>query len=72
LGAGKRRLHAIPGLPPRADEPLAGCAFAGRCHIASDACRQAPIPLDRLEQQRAVRCIHRGEHGLSGTEGAAA
>lgn len=72
LGAGKRRLHAIPGLPPRADEPLAGCAFAGRCHIASDACRRAPIPLDRLEQQRAVRCIHRGEHGLSGTEGVAA
>ena len=57
LGEGKRRLHAIPGLPPRADQPPTGCAFASRCHRVSDACLTQPIALERLEHRRALRCI---------------
>ena len=57
LGEGKRRLHAIPGLPPRADQPLTGCAFASRCHRVRDACLTQPIALERLEHRRALRCI---------------
>ena len=62
LGEGKRRLNAIPGLPPRADEPLAGCAFADRCHQASEACLEQPIALEPVGESRTVRCIHRGEN----------
>ena len=61
LGTGKRRLHAIPGLPPRADEPLTGCAFASRCHLASEACTAGPIALEDAGNDRTVRCIHQGE-----------
>ena len=56
LGEGKRRLEAIPGLPPVVDKLPAGCAFADRCHKARDACRQGDIPLER-NGARAVRCL---------------
>lgn len=72
LGTGKRRLHAIPGLPPRADEPLSGCAFASRCHRASDACSAGPIALEDAGNNRAVRCIHQGEDDASAQGEAAA
>ena len=57
LGAGKRRLEAIPGLPPAVDRLPEGCAFADRCHKAQADCRAGEIPLDR-EGPRAVRCLH--------------
>ena len=72
LGEGKRRLHAIPGLPPRADEPLVGCAFASRCHRVSDACRQQSIALSPAGQERAVRCISPGEDAAINASEAAA
>ncbi|MEL6645441.1 MAG: dipeptide/oligopeptide/nickel ABC transporter permease/ATP-binding protein [Pseudomonadota bacterium] len=56
LGEGKRRLEAIPGLPPVVDKLPAGCAFADRCDKAQDACRQGDIPLER-NGARAVRCL---------------
>ncbi len=56
LGEGKRRLEAIPGLPPVVDNLPAGCAFADRCHKSKDACRQSNIPLER-HGTRAVRCL---------------
>jgi peptide/nickel transport system permease protein len=67
LGAGKRRLNAIPGLPPRADEQLVGCAFASRCHRVSQACRQHPIALGQPEPERAVRCLHPGDEATAPT-----
>lgn len=45
LGGGKRRLEAIPGLPPVVDRLPAGCAFADRCDRVSDACRIGNIDL---------------------------
>ncbi|GGF76465.1 peptide/nickel transport system permease protein [Mameliella alba] len=57
LGEGKRRLEAIPGLPPVVDKLPAGCAFADRCDRVQADCRQGEIDLER-EGARAVRCIH--------------
>ena len=56
LGGGKRRLNAIPGLPPVVDRLPAGCAFAERCHRAEERCRQGEIPLSR-DGSHAVRCL---------------
>jgi len=57
LGGGRRRLEAIPGLPPMVDNLPEGCAFADRCDKAQDACRRGEIPLDTLGRTRRVRCI---------------
>ncbi|WP_238371957.1 dipeptide/oligopeptide/nickel ABC transporter permease/ATP-binding protein [Heliomarina baculiformis] len=57
LGGGKRRLEAIPGLPPVVDRLPEGCAFADRCTKAREDCRVGEIHLER-EGARAVRCIH--------------
>ncbi len=43
--AGRRpRLQEIPGLVPLLTRPIAGCAFAARCELATDRCRTAPPP----------------------------
>ena len=57
LGHGRRELAAIPGLPPVVDKLPEGCAFAERCHKASDACRQGNIELVRHGADNLVRCI---------------
>jgi peptide/nickel transport system permease protein len=57
LGAGRRRLEAIPGLPPGVDKLPAGCAFADRCDKVQSACRQGEITLDAVGTTRRVRCI---------------
>ncbi|MDM7255527.1 MAG: dipeptide/oligopeptide/nickel ABC transporter permease/ATP-binding protein, partial [Paracoccus sp. (in: a-proteobacteria)] len=56
LGAGRRVLAAIPGLPPAVDQLPDGCAFAPRCDKVTDACRQGEIKLEGRTRQ--VRCIH--------------
>ena len=61
LGGGRRRLEAIPGLPPAVDALPPGCAFAPRCDRATEACRAGEITLDRAGD-RALRCIHPVEH----------
>jgi peptide/nickel transport system permease protein len=57
LGGGKRRLEAIPGLPPVVDRLPAGCAFADRCMKAESDCRQGDIALRRVDGHD-VRCLH--------------
>ena len=56
LGGGRRRLEAIPGLPPAVDRLPEGCAFAERCNKARSACREGHIPLAQ-KGDRAVRCL---------------
>ncbi len=56
LGGGKRRLAAIPGLPPAVDRLPEGCAFAPRCDRVTDACRTGEIAL--TGGVRRVRCLH--------------
>ncbi|QQA43789.1 dipeptide/oligopeptide/nickel ABC transporter permease/ATP-binding protein [Pelagovum pacificum] len=57
LGEGKRRLEAIPGLPPAVDKLPEGCAFADRCHKVQADCRSGEIPLAKVGNHRA-RCLH--------------
>jgi peptide/nickel transport system ATP-binding protein len=42
--APRSRLAEIPGMLPGLSEPIAGCAFAPRCSLATDQCRIAPPP----------------------------
>ena len=65
LGEGKRRLHAIPGLPPAVNDLPSGCAFAPRCDKAQPACRQGEIALDAYGP-RKLRCLY-PETELEGT-----
>ena len=58
LGGGRRELHAIPGLPPAADDLPPGCTFAPRCDKAQADCRRGDIPLERFGARRAVRCLY--------------
>ncbi|TMV90096.1 dipeptide/oligopeptide/nickel ABC transporter permease/ATP-binding protein [Thioclava sp. BHET1] len=56
LGEGKRKLEAIPGLPPSVDNLPAGCAFADRCLKAQASCKKGEIELEG-SGSRAVRCL---------------
>ncbi|MCH8467823.1 MAG: dipeptide/oligopeptide/nickel ABC transporter permease/ATP-binding protein [Roseinatronobacter sp.] len=55
LGAGRRVLASIPGLPPAVDDLPPGCAFAPRCDKAQAACRAGDIALRGAARQ--VRCL---------------
>jgi peptide/nickel transport system permease protein len=57
LGGGKRRLEAIPGLPPVVDKLPEGCAFADRCDRVQEGCRKGNITLDRVGGH-GVRCLY--------------
>jgi oligopeptide/dipeptide ABC transporter ATP-binding protein len=52
-----RRLAAIPGQVPSAAHLPDGCAFAPRCPLVIDACREVPPPLDDAGDGHWVRCI---------------
>ncbi len=56
LGAGRRVLAAIPGLPPAVDDLPPGCAFAPRCVKAQPACREGAVALQG--GARKVRCLY--------------
>ena len=49
------RMASLPGVPPRAEEPEVGCAFAPRCPRAQDRCR-SERPL--LPAQGAAAACH--------------
>jgi peptide/nickel transport system ATP-binding protein len=55
-GAQERRLQEIPGTVPSMREPLAGCAFAPRCRLATDRCRHEAPPLERKRPGHAAAC----------------
>jgi peptide/nickel transport system permease protein len=57
LGAPRRRLDAIPGLPPMVNRLPDGCAFAERCPQARPDCRKGEIALDQLGARRSARCL---------------
>jgi oligopeptide/dipeptide ABC transporter ATP-binding protein len=56
LGAGRGRLHEIPGTVPAATEPISGCPFAGRCPSAFDRCRHEVPALVPVRPERRVSC----------------
>ncbi len=55
--AADRRLPTIGGAPPSPFALPAGCRFAPRCPLATDACRAAVPPLADIGPGRKVRCI---------------
>ncbi len=69
LGGGKRRLAAIPGLPPVVSDLPPGCSFAPRCDKATDACRQDDIALSGSGTHK-VRCLN-PEEALTAEEASA-
>lgn len=58
-------LQGIPGMvPPPIDWP-SHCRFAARCAFATDACREAPVPLQASAGERTVRCVRAEELDLN-------
>ncbi|MFC5999671.1 dipeptide ABC transporter ATP-binding protein [Quadrisphaera sp. GCM10027208] len=56
-------LVEIPGTPPDPMEPMSGCAFAPRCHLARPHCttqRPALLPLQE-DPSRQAACFHSDE-----------
>ncbi len=51
------RLQEIPGLVPRLDRPIQGCAFAPRCGFATDRCRSEAPPLVEREPGHVAACF---------------
>ena len=51
-------LQTIPGAPPDLTAIPPGCAFAPRCHRATDACLQAVPQSVTLAPGHLARCIH--------------
>jgi peptide/nickel transport system ATP-binding protein len=51
------RLETIPGAPPDLARLPAGCAFADRCRLVQDACRQQPPEVGELAPGHRVRCF---------------
>ncbi len=51
-------LGSIPGMVPSLVGRFTGCRFAERCELASQACRDAAIPLrDATAKTQAYRCV---------------
>jgi peptide/nickel transport system ATP-binding protein len=57
-GPPKARLPVIEGTVPAAGHQSAGCAFAPRCPLATDHCREADPALRPIGEDRAVACWH--------------
>ena len=54
---GARRLSEIPGIVPNLREPIAGCAFAPRCPVATDRCRSEAPVLETKGDDHRVACF---------------
>jgi peptide/nickel transport system permease protein len=67
-------LEVIPGRPPEPDQVPAGCAYAARCPLATDRCRDEDPVLAPAAGAHRVACWHPQVSVLSGQsreEGAA-
>jgi oligopeptide/dipeptide ABC transporter ATP-binding protein len=57
LGAREKKIHPIPGEVPDLVSLPAGCAFAPRCPLVTDACWTADLRLRAVEPDHYARCI---------------
>ena len=55
------RLIEIPGMVPSLTRLPPGCAFAPRCKLAVDRCRQEYPPLDEVKSNHWAACWRAGE-----------
>jgi len=53
---GRGKLAEIAGLVPNMRRPIIGCAFAGRCPMATDLCRKVAPALETKAENHAVAC----------------
>jgi peptide/nickel transport system ATP-binding protein len=53
---GTGRLAEIPGLVPSLRKPIVGCAFASRCTLATDLCREVAPAIERKAPAHDVAC----------------
>jgi len=56
LTGSARRLAEIPGQVPSSNQRIEGCAFAGRCPLASDICRQVAPGLEQKASRHFAAC----------------
>ncbi len=52
------RLPSIPGSVPEPGNRPAGCRFSSRCPLVTDECRESEPPLELVDEERVVRCVH--------------
>jgi len=55
------RLAEIAGLVPNLRKPVVGCAFAGRCYMATDVCRRVAPAIESKGPDHSVACHYAGE-----------
>jgi peptide/nickel transport system ATP-binding protein len=55
------RLAEITGLVPSLRKPIIGCAFAGRCSMATDVCRTVAPAIEQKAPEHSVACHYAGE-----------
>jgi peptide/nickel transport system ATP-binding protein len=53
---GRGKLSEIRGLVPSLRKPIVGCAFAGRCPMATDLCRKVAPALEAKAENHVVAC----------------
>jgi peptide/nickel transport system ATP-binding protein len=53
---GRGKLAEIPGLVPSLRRPIIGCAFAGRCPMATDLCREIAPAIEQKAPSHTVAC----------------
>jgi peptide/nickel transport system ATP-binding protein len=56
LTGAARRLAEIPGQVPSLKQPIEGCAFAGRCALATDLCREVAPGLEEKSSRHFAAC----------------
>jgi oligopeptide/dipeptide ABC transporter ATP-binding protein len=64
-GQRRRRFKTIEGRVPPPGHLPQGCRFADRCSYAAEACFH-PVPLERVDVSRRVRCVRWTELDLEG------
>ena len=52
-----QKLVTIPGAVPKLDERLAGCAFASRCHLATEDCFASKPIIRKVADEHDVKCM---------------
>jgi len=56
-----RKLSVVDGLPPNLARLPKGCAFAPRCYLANDKCREERPELEKVGEDHYSACFRSGE-----------
>jgi peptide/nickel transport system ATP-binding protein len=62
---GRGKLAEIKGLVPSLSKPIVGCAFAGRCPIATEHCQRVAPAIEIKAAGHSVACHYAGERALA-------